>query len=113
MAQAIKTVSEFLSELDPWSILDSTEYKKAFKEETGIEPEWPDYSHSIMLARIRSRGKGGELHGPGKAKLRYVGALDVAEWFARKFLGPEYRHSKFGMGSGFRTCVGDLKNAGY
>lgn len=105
-------VSGWLTEnLHSHEIVDSKAVKELFEKETGVKGEWHEYDRKQMARMINERGKGGTLNDDDS--VRYVGALDIAEWCARKFLGSQYHHGKSGMGFAFRQCIEDLSKAGY
>ena len=105
----MKKISEFLSELDSHSIYESEPMKKDFKEQTGQEPVWGEYTERQTAEAMESRGLGGYMNPADGKKLCY--GYDVAKSLAQKH-APGYRCTKMGRGFAFQEALEALRNAG-
>jgi hypothetical protein len=110
MTTATKKVSEFLGELDPWSIYTHDELAADYKEQTGREPTWPTYTERETRRTMHNRGLGGTIKPAGGKRLAY--GYSVAVHLACELV-PDFRSTKMGRGSAFREAVEALAKAGY
>lgn len=103
-----KTISEFLANVDPWGIYLSEPMKQEFREETGLEPKWPEHTDRQTAKAIHDRGLGGTMK-PTDEKVCW--GYEVAKALARQH-APDYECNKMGRGFAFREAVEALQGAG-
>lgn len=105
---ATKTISEFLSDVDPWGIYLSKELKADFHNKTGLEPNWPEHTAKQTAEAIADRGLGGTFEATQeKIAWGYEVAVALTQQHA-----PSYHRTMQGRGSAFREAVEALKGAG-
>ncbi len=109
MAKTLKTISEFLGEIDPWGIFDSAAMKDDFLKSTGIEPKWPEFSEARTKKIMADRGLGGTMPKPSGKMLCYGYTTAIA--LASRHV-PGFQSTKMGRGSSFWEAVEALKKAG-
>jgi hypothetical protein len=105
----MKKISEFLSDVDPWGIYESDQMKFDFKEQTGLDGDWPEFTHKETAKAMQQRGLGGSLV-PGTKMLCY--GYTTAIHLAQKHV-PGFHSTKTGRGFAFSEAVLALHDAGF
>lgn len=97
--------------LDSHAIFDSTGLGADFREITGHEPCWPEYTPEETRAAIEARGLGGSLYAQPAERL--ANGWEIANALADRFAPGESRPPKMGRGSQFREALAALERAGF
>lgn len=105
----MKSVSEWLSELDTHGIYDAQWLASNFKEETGKLPDFPKVSYEMMLAQVEERGLGGHLEGkPGDM---YTDTTRAARELCERYGNGVRARNYHGRGSQVRAWIEVIKTA--
>lgn len=104
----MKTISEWLSNIDSHGIYDAEPCAKDFTSETGKEPCWPTHSVAATKQAIQARGVGGSVNGKSDERVCY--GYEIAESCAEKYAHSTAHQSLQGRGSRFRVAVMALEN---
>lgn len=106
----MKTVSEWLSELDTHAIYDADWIMNNFHEETGETADWPVNSYETLVKEIQSRGLEGRLEGgPGDM---YCTTQRIAWACYKQYAGGEGAAEFYGRGTQIRAWIAAIKDAG-
>lgn len=106
----MKTISEFLGDLEAHQIFDAAGLAQDFTQATGVEPCWPTHSLQETKAAIVDRGLGGSIPAAVAGPCAY--GWEVAEALADKYGTHQAYRTKMGRGTRFNLALDSLQKAG-